>query len=179
MLKTISEISKELEVTNQAVRKKINKIDGFKDQYVTKNDSNFMVVNEYGLIILKKEFLVNQDQTQSQKQEKKEKKYTIKNKIKKEKNDKDEIPYSFFLSQLKEKDEQLQQKDKQINDLSNLLDHSQQLQLNDSQENQALKKRIQELGGYLEYSDDDNQKEKDVQTANKKGFFAKLFHKKD
>lgn len=172
MLKTISEISKELEVTNQAIRKKINKIDGFKDQYVTKNDSNFMAINEYGLKILRKEFELNKDTNQ----EKKEKKYTIKNKIKEEKNENDEVPYSFFINQLKEKDEQLHQKDKQINDLSNLLDHSQQLQLNDSQENQELKKRIQELGGYLEYSNDDNQKEN--KTSNKKGFFAKLFKKK-
>lgn len=145
MKKTIKEIATELNVSEQSIYDKIKKIDGFKSSYVVK-DKNGMKVNDDGFKKLKNYYFQEDDE---------DTKYDY---------FKNESINSFLLKQLEEKDKQLIVKDEQISKLSDLLDHSQQLQLQASKDNQDLKEKLNES---VEINDEHE----------KVSFWSRLFHR--
>lgn len=175
MKKTIKEIADELDVSYQAVSKKISSIDNFKSKYVTRDNKNRMVINEQGFKVLSSYYKELPDEPM-QKNAEDVNTDTPRETI---------SPYSILDSQLKakdkqlkEKDQQLKAKDKQINKLSDLLDHSQQLQLQTTKDNQSLK---EQLNLFLENNSDDTKENKDEikeKEQPKKSFFNKIFHRK-
>lgn len=71
----------------------------------------------------------------------------------------------------------MEQKDKQIDDLTSLLDHEQQLHLQTDKENRELKNKISDLNGYLVNKDEDEKEDINSKNDDKKSIFSKLFKK--
>lgn len=146
MPQTVKQIAGDLKITKQAVLKRMDEIDDFRELYTTKV-GNRLEVDEVGVELLTK---FNNDN----RQKRQEKQQNQQPKNDKSTTKQDDKLITTLINQLTTKDEQIAQ-------LQKALDQQQQLQLATVQENQQLKGKIQELGGYIE-TDIETQKQQTI-----------------
>lgn len=147
--KTIKELADELNVSKTAINKKLNA--NLKRKHFSKIANKF-VIDEEGQNIIKSMF--------------KEVKSTTKNDNHQQENSETENlkVVDFFHEQIVIKDEQLKEKDKQIEKLQSLLDQQQILTL-------QANKKIETL----EYNSEKKEEEKPTKNNEKRNWFSRVF----
>lgn len=132
MGQTVREIAIQLGITKPAVQHRMNRIEGFRDDYATKI-GNRLVINELGVKALSD---IDEKTRHRQSNEKRQSEPIGKD--------------ALLSEQLKVKDEQLEIAQQQIGKMQELLDQQQQLQIESTKVHKELNLRIKNLEKHVD-----------------------------